>query len=88
VPNNRTDGDGTDPGQDAILSVIGYPVERHTLGPLTRLLAGIEDYLHISGDSLSARQAAIRLDCSSRTIIRYRAVLRAARKAAHDGLAA
>jgi hypothetical protein len=88
MPNQRTDGDGSDPGQDAILSVIGYEVERHSIGPLTRLLEGIDEYLHIGGDSLSGRQAADRLGCSSRTIVRYRAVLRLARKAAHDGLTA
>lgn len=41
-------------------------------------LYGIEDYLHIGGDRLSARQAAERLGVSARTIVRYRAALREA----------
>jgi hypothetical protein len=43
-----------------------------------RRLHGIEDYLHIRGDRLSARQAAIRLGVTPRTVCRWRAVLREA----------
>jgi len=41
-------------------------------------LDGIEDYLWIGGDRLSARRAAERLGVTERTICRYRSVLRAA----------
>lgn len=41
-----------------------------------RRLYGIEDYLFIGGDRLSARQAAQRLGRSERTVTRYRAALR------------
>jgi predicted DNA-binding transcriptional regulator YafY len=37
---------------------------------------GIEDYLHVRGDLMSARQAALRLGVSQRTVTRWRAVLR------------
>jgi predicted DNA-binding transcriptional regulator YafY len=43
-----------------------------------RRVYGIEDYLFIRGDQMSARQAAIRLGRSPRTITRYRAILREA----------
>jgi hypothetical protein len=39
---------------------------------------GIEDYLHIRGDRMSARQAAIRCGVSQWTVVRWRAVLREA----------
>jgi len=38
--------------------------------------ARIEDYLHIGGDQLTARQAAERLGVTTRSIVRYRAELR------------
>lgn len=41
-------------------------------------LNGIEDYLFIGGDRMSAGAAAQRLGISARTVARYRAVLRAA----------
>ena len=43
-----------------------------------RRVYGIEDYLHIGGPHLSARQAAIRCGVSQRTVTRWRAVLREA----------
>ena len=43
-----------------------------------RRVYGIEDYLFIGGQAMSARQAAIRLGRSPRTITRWRAVLREA----------
>jgi hypothetical protein len=42
-----------------------------------RLLAGIEDYLWVGGDQMSAPQAAQRLGVTQRTIERWRSVLRA-----------
>ena len=42
-------------------------------------LSGIEDYLFIGGDRMSAAAAAKRLGVSARTVARYRAVLRAAK---------
>lgn len=41
----------------------------------------IEDYLLINGDYLSAAQAAARLGVTRRTVVRYRAALRALRAA-------
>jgi hypothetical protein len=43
-----------------------------------RVLDGIEDYLWVGGDRMSARAAARRLGITERTICRYRAALRAA----------
>jgi hypothetical protein len=43
-----------------------------------RRVYGIEDYLFIGGDRMSARQAAARLGVTPRTITRYRKVLREA----------
>jgi predicted DNA-binding transcriptional regulator YafY len=43
-----------------------------------RMLDGIEDYLFVGGDRMSARGAADRLGVNERTICRYRAVLRTA----------
>jgi arginine deiminase len=45
-------------------------------------LGRIEDYLLINGDYLSAAEAAARLGVSARTVVRYRAALRALREAA------
>lgn len=42
------------------------------------LVNGIEDYLYINGDRMSARQAAQRLGVNPRTITRWRAALRQA----------
>ena len=39
---------------------------------------GLEDYLFIGGDRMSARQAALRLGVSTRTAQRYRKALREA----------
>jgi hypothetical protein len=39
---------------------------------------GIEDYLFIGGDQMSARQAGLRLGVTRRTVVRYRKVLREA----------
>jgi hypothetical protein len=39
-------------------------------------IGGIEDYLFIGGDRLSAARAAKRLGVSPRTVVRYRAALR------------
>ena len=39
---------------------------------------GLEDYLFIGGDQMSARQAALRLGVSTRTAQRYRKALREA----------
>jgi hypothetical protein len=47
-------------------------------GTRSHRLDGIEDYLWIGGDRLSALQAAQRLGVTERTICRYRSVLRAA----------
>jgi hypothetical protein len=41
----------------------------------------IEDYLLINGDYISAAQAAARLGVTERTVVRYRAALRALRGA-------
>lgn len=41
-----------------------------------RRVSGIEDYLFIGGDGLSARAAAERLGVSERTVTRWRAALR------------
>lgn len=43
---------------------------------IRRRLDGIEDYLFIRGDRLSAAQAAERLGVTQRTIVRWRALLR------------
>lgn len=50
----------------------------HTHGRMAqhKRLYGIEDYLHIGGPSLSARQAAQRLGVTPRTVVRWRAALR------------
>jgi predicted DNA-binding transcriptional regulator YafY len=40
----------------------------------------IEDYLWIGGDRMSASQAARRIGVSQRTVVRYRATLRAQRE--------
>ena len=50
----------------------------HLKGRLSQLrrVYGIEDYLFIRGDRMSARQAALRLGVSARTITRYRKALR------------
>ena len=42
-------------------------------------LSRIEDYLLINGDHISAGKAAERLGVSARTVVRYRAALRALR---------
>lgn len=42
-----------------------------------RRINGIEDYLFIRGDRMSARAAAERLGVTRRTVQRYRAVIRA-----------
>jgi hypothetical protein len=57
----------------------GRPDEIPDARPTAPLIreAGIENYLFIGGDRMSARQAAERLSVSMRTITRYRAVLRA-----------
>lgn len=47
-----------------------------------RRLCGIEDYLMFGGDQVTTRQAADRLGVTMRTIYRYRAALRAVRRAA------
>jgi hypothetical protein len=41
-------------------------------------VGGIEDYLFIGGDRMSARCAALRLGVSQRTVTRYRKALREA----------
>ena len=46
------------------------------IGQQERMLSLVEDYIHIGGDLLSARQAAARLGVSARTVVRYRALLR------------
>ena len=43
-----------------------------------RRVYGIEDYLFIRGDQMSARQAALRLGVAQRTITRWRKALREA----------
>jgi hypothetical protein len=40
-------------------------------------IANIEDYLFIGGDRLTIGQAAARLGVTARTVVRYRAALRA-----------
>lgn len=45
------------------------------------MLGRIEDYLLINGDRLSAAKAAERLGVTERTVVRYRAALRALREA-------
>jgi len=47
-------------------------------GMRRRFLDGLEDYLWVGGDRMSARHAARRLGVTERTICRYRAALRAA----------
>jgi transposase len=42
-----------------------------------RRIDGIENYLDIGGDRISARAAAERLGVSKRTVVRWRGVLRA-----------
>ena len=42
----------------------------------------IQDYLWIGGDQMSAREAARRVGVTQRTIVRYRATLRARRQEA------
>jgi len=54
------------------------PHLRQRPGPQRRRVYGIEDYLFIGGHQMSARQAALRLGVTPRTITRYRAVLREA----------
>jgi hypothetical protein len=53
----------------------------HPMGRISqqRRAHGIEDYLHIRGGHMSARQAARRLGVTKRTVERWRAALREAR---------
>ena len=41
-----------------------------------RRIYGIEDYLFIGGDQMSARQVALRLGVATRTVTRWRKALR------------
>jgi len=57
----------------------GHPAKR---AQQQIMLSRIEDYLLINGDHISAAEAAARLGVSARTVVRYRAALRALREAA------
>ena len=57
--------------------VLTSPSHRGRYSQMRRVY-GIEDYLHIGGHRMSARQAARRIGVSERTVTRWRAVLREA----------
>jgi predicted DNA-binding transcriptional regulator YafY len=59
-----------------------WSAHQNAQGQQRNRLNGIEEYLFIGGDRMSAAAAAERLAVTSRTVFRYRAVLRAAEASA------